>query len=355
MKILLVHENWKGSCGLTLHDALSKLEGLVINAIHEDYYFPKQSSLFGRIQYKLLKSLRTVAFNKAVLAELDRVKPDVFLVYKGWSVHRKLLAQIKSRGVLTVNVYPDCSPHSHGNDHRDAVGEYDLVISTKPFHKELWSSVYAYGNSIEFVPQGYDSSVHMRTTPPEHPSFDISMVATYREEYKQLLIDMVKGFSGRKYSAVIGGYGWDSHRHEFPDNWAFPGAVHGERYISTLRSSKLVIAPLNTIANKSNANMPGDVDTTRTYELAASHCFFIHKYTEYARGLYTEDEVPMFNNADDLSHLIMKYLQDDAARMEMASKAHARAVPAYSMDNRAVRIKELLQDYLAEHRDIPAL
>ena len=54
---------------------------------------------------------------------------------------------------------------------------------------------------------------------------------------------------------------------------------------------------------------PGDEDTTRTYELAAAHCFFIHRRTDFVKTLYSEaDEVPMYDAPEELAEKILYYL-----------------------------------------------
>jgi hypothetical protein len=41
-----------------------------------------------------------------------------------------------------VNIYPDLSPPAHGEQHKKAVGQYDLVISKKPFHPAIWGDLW---------------------------------------------------------------------------------------------------------------------------------------------------------------------------------------------------------------------
>ena len=71
-------------------------------------------------------------------AALDGARHDVLMVYKGSEVSAAALRQAKRVGAFTVNVFPDCSPHAHGARLKAMVGEYDLVVSTKPFHPAGW-------------------------------------------------------------------------------------------------------------------------------------------------------------------------------------------------------------------------
>ncbi len=290
-----------------------------------------------------------------VLDKVHQLRPDVVMTYKGNSVCADLLAAIRKCGVCTVNVYPDLSPHAHGEAHRKAVGAYDLVISTKSFHPELWQEVYGYTNKCRFVPQGYDPELHLVCDPPSEFSFDVVMVATYRPEYGRLMIDLADALGGPDIRMAIGGFGWEACSHLLPKHWQFPGPVSGRGYVSLLRHGKICIAPLTRDVVINGRHQPGDVDTTRSYELAAAHCFFIHRRTEFSLRLYGAREVPMFDDGVELAGHIHYFLAHEEERYQMAAAAHRRAVPAYSLDERAKTIVALLKDELVAHdpRDKP--
>src|SRR5262249_31741518 len=123
-------------------------------------------------------------------------------------------------------------------------------------------------------------------------------------------------------------------------------------YIEWLRSGKICIAPLTQGGPSAGINYPGDVDTTRTYELAAAHCFFIHKKTDYVCKLYDEQhEVPMYVSAEELADKIRYFLSRPDERLRMAAAAHDRAVPRYSLDCRAEDIVILLKRFLGNPAD----
>jgi hypothetical protein len=44
------------------------------------------------------------------------------------------------------------------------------------------------------------------------------------------------------------------------------------------KAGRICVAPLTRDVLISGTCQPGDEDTTRTYELVAAHCFFIHTY-----------------------------------------------------------------------------
>ena len=97
---------------------------------------------------------------------------------------------------------------------------------------------------------------------------------------------------------------------------------------------------------------PGDEDTTRTYELAAAGCFFIHRRTAFVQTLYDEaTEVPMFDDGRELASKVLYFLARPEERLTMAIAAQKRAVPAYSIDARTSEVMVHLRSLLAASRN----
>jgi spore maturation protein CgeB len=346
VKILFIGESWLGSCARSLREALTRHPEVELDEFAEDALFPKPRTLWLRMVNRLTGPAYHREFDAQLLAKVDALRPDVLMAYKGNAVGADLIHKIRKTGIYTVNVYPDCSPHAHGIRHRKAVGTYDLVISTKAYHPAIWENVYGYHNKSAFVPQGYDPNLHLVPEPPVVFKHDVVMIATYRPEYGRLILDFARSLGNSRLNVVIGGSGWDAVQSELPANWTFPGAVSGRSYVSLLRSGRICIAPLTRNVVINGQRQPGDVDTTRTYELAAAHCFFMHCRTDYAAKLYEADEVPMYDDAAELAQHVLYYLAHEQERQRMATAAHRRAVPAYSLDTRAAQIMELLRNEL---------
>lgn len=333
-----------------MREALARHPGVELDEINEEAYLPKHRARWLRGIHRLLDPQYRRELGDAVLARAERLQPDVVMTYKGNPIDASLLGRIKTRAphVLTVNVYPDCSPHAHGMRHREAVGAYDLVISTKSFHPAAWSSTYGYRNECVFVPQGYDPALHLVKSPPHAvPQFDLGMVATWRPEYHRLMRALVDALGGLDLRVAIGGNGWPDHAADFPAHWQFPGALEGRSYVEFLRSASICVAPVNRVVEISGMMQPGDVDTTRTYELSAAHCFFIHQRTPYMQFVYDEaTEVPMFDDARELAAHVCNFVGQPQQRAEFAARTHARAVPAYSLDARASEIIQVIRKKL---------
>lgn len=336
MNILFVGETWRGSSARSMREAIAALPGINVEEIGEDHYFPRVRSPLLRLASRVLNRWHRAELARDVVDNIATRCPDVLMVYKGPGVAANLVLNARSKSVFTVNLYPDMSPHAHGKQLATAIGAYDLVVSTKPFHPASWSSVYGYTNPCVCVPHGYDPVVHYWAVAPTNQSIDIALAATCRREYAQLITDLAAALGEFKVRVEVAGYGWEEMQRAWPDNWKCVGALRGVAYADFVRRAKIVIAPVSSSTVVNGFHQPGDEDTTRTYELAAAGCFFLHRRTPYARQVYDEEtEVPMWGDAAELAALVRRYLPDDAARRAMAARAHARAVPAYSIPSRA--------------------
>ena len=349
IRILFVGESWLGSCARSLKEALARQPGVLLDEVNEDLWIPKARARVLRAAHRLLNPAYKMELMRQVMSRVDQFRPDTVLLYKGHSIGAERIQEIRARGVLTVNVYPDCSPHTHGSEHKAAVGSYDLVVSTKPFHPTLWKSVYGYANRCVFVPQGYDQLLHLQHEPAREAKFDVTLVATWRPEYGALMQRFGEAPGIEKLNVAIAGNGWAAHRADYPKAWIFGGERQGRSYLEWLRQGKIAIAPVTREVVIGGRRQPGDEDSTRTYELAAANCFFIHRRTKYVQSLYNEaTEVPMFDTPEELAEKVIYHLDRPELRERMLTAAHARAVPAYSLDAQAEKIVSILAKTLGQ-------
>jgi spore maturation protein CgeB len=344
LRLLFVGEGWKGSSARSLREGLAELPGLLIDDICEDGYIPKGRSYVVRAANRVLRSWYQAELSAEIDRRLGVFNPDVLLVYKGNMVAAAVVQRAQARGISAVNVFPDFSPHAYGSQLKQAIGAYNLVISTKPFHPRSWKIMYGYDNRCLFVPHGYDPAVHLWPAAPAHQDVDVVMAATWRPQYERMLVEFGHLIKDRAISVTVAGPGWGERRRLFPEHWQFPGGLFGRSYGELLRRAKIVIAPVHTEVVINGASQPGDEDTTRTYELAAAGCFFLHRRTPYVKTLFDEaTEVPMWDNAAELAKLVGEYLPRKNERRLMAANAHRRAVPAHSIFSRAETIYGHLQ------------
>jgi hypothetical protein len=345
LRIVFIGESWRGSSARSLREALTTHQGVVICEIDEDHFLPKHASLPLRAANRVLASLHRRELESSILAAAAEFRPDVVVIYKGASIGAPLVEELRRNGCAVVNVFPDCAPNLHGRRLREAVGQSDLVISTKPFHPEAWHRNYGYRNRCVHVPHGYDPDVHLWMDPAPAHEYDVVMCATWRAEYHRLMLAFATAVDAAGVSVAIAGSGWAERRGEFPASWQLFGPRMGRSYGEFVRSARIVIAPITREVVVRGIRQPGDEDTTRTYELAAAHCFFLHQRSNYVTTVYDPvTEVPLWSDSSELAREVLRWLPDEAGRRACASRAHARAVPHYSIPNRAGAVLQHIRD-----------
>lgn len=339
MKILYIGETWLGSNARAMRDAFMRKPDLEMDDIGIDRIVPTHSSPLLRAANRMLRPLQKSELTKIILQRVQDIRPDFVVVYKVDHLCQSTVRSLKAKGAKAVLLLPDYSPHAFGESFKRTVGEYDLVCSTKPFHPALWKSTYGYSNKCAFVPHGYNPMLHLRNKPAEQQPFDVVLIANGRPEYYELMRSVARRMSSRDLRVAICGPNWADRSVGLPNDWVLGGEKAGISYVEWLRKGKIVLAPLNTRVVINGVVQPGDVDTSRTYNIPAAHCFVIHRRTDFVKTVFDEEtEMAMYGDADELADKIDYFLSRHELRSRMASAAHARAVPACSLDARATQI-----------------
>lgn len=345
LKILMVGENWMGSSARALREALQRYPEVELEDFSSDFLCPRPFKRVNRILVRLASGSLQREFRELLRQQIEYFEPDVLLVFKAAEVDKAMVDWAKSRGVFTVNVFPDLSPFAHGKSLSEALGSYDLVASTKMAHPQLWNKEFGFTNECVYVGHGYDHSTHYVATPYDADAeIDVCVAATWRAEYGQLLRDVVDALPERPVRILAAGPGWKEHEGEFSGRVEAVPPLVGRSYVRFIRSAKICIAPMTMEPSKLHSVwVPPEQETSRTFQLAAAHCFFVHRRTERIAQLYNEaEEVPLWSGAAELASLIRHYLPLRDERLRLARNAHARAVPAYSIDARAAELLKMI-------------
>jgi glycosyltransferase involved in cell wall biosynthesis len=348
MRLLFVGDSWLGSNARSLREALVRHSSIELLEVNVDHYHPIGRSLVSRIANRILNPLHLSELKTDIRAACKRFRPDCAMFYKGSEFSSEFISDL---GVPVVNYFPDCSPHAHGARLADAMGNYNLVISAKSFHPALWRDVYGYSNECVFVPHGYDPNIHLRKSYSTNKDLDIVLVATGRSEYHSLMIELSKKIGNLPLRVAIAGASWARMRGVLPSGWDLVGPEVGIGYTELLSRGKVILAPVQRQILIDGKPQPGDEDSARTYELPAANCFFIHRRTDFVKTIFDEEtEVPMYDSPEELGEKIIHALRNsDRQRQAIASAAHRRAVPNYSIDARANQIVATLTIFLPEY------
>lgn len=344
MRILFVGEFWQGSCARSLCEGLVR-QGVVIEEVHETMFFPKWQNLLLRAFLRLQNVLIRHDIEAEILWKLRQMGQAVVVVYKGAQISVDIINKIKRTGSYTINVYPDCSPFAHGEVLKKALGKYDLVVSTKPWHPAAWRTLFGYENLCRFLPQGYDPALHFQEIDEQQEQpVDVLLVATYRKEYGAIIQGLTRETDLHDYNIRIHGAGWQSAGIEIPANWQLGPPIHGHAYREMVSRAKVCIAPVTREVIIDGKQYPGDEDSTRTYELPAMGAFFIHRRTDYLKQIFDEQtEVPMFDTPEELAGHIRTALKNPAQRLAMRRASQQRCVNSYSLDRRAADLLQIIE------------
>lgn len=346
MKILFIGASWRGSDARGLREALGRVPGAEVEDVGVDLFIPMSRSRLLRAVHAAIRPLQLGELKQQVRRTATAFRPEVIVVFKGWHFDAAFIRELQNRFAPVVNIFPDASPHAHGATVKEAMGVYDLVISRKRHHPRSWRSIYGYDNLCVHVPHGYTADVHLREHPPRDQPYDVTMVANGRPEYTTLMKDIVR-LCPPEVKFAIAGDNWSGRGLEgFPNVELFP-APTGRSYVDRLRMAKIAIAHVQSVVLVEGEAQPGDQVSARTFECAAANIFFVHRRTDEVELYYDElKEVPMYSGPDELAEKIGHFLQAPHERHAMAAAAHARAVPAYSIDARAAEIYRLLDEFL---------
>lgn len=346
LKILMVGENWMGSSARALREALQRHPEVVLEDYSSDFLCPRPFKRLNRILVRLVSGSLQREFRELLRQQIDYFEPDVLLIFKAAEVDKGLVEWARTRGVFTVNVFPDLSPFAHGKSLVEALGSYDLVASTKLGHPQLWNNVFGFTNECIYIGHGFDINIHYVEAPYDADAeVDVCMAATWRAEYGQLLIDVINALPRRQVRVLAAGPGWQAHEADFSGRLEVMPPVVGRNYVKFVRSAKICIAPMTMEPAKLHSVwVPQEQETSRSFQLAAANCFFVHRRTERIAQLYDEvEEVPLWSNAAELVNLIQHYLPLREERLRMARNAHSKAVPAYSIDARANELLKIIR------------
>jgi spore maturation protein CgeB len=283
------------------------------------YLRPLETSLIHKVGYRLLsrRPLTFWSFNRALLAEARRFRPDLMIVVKGAYIMPTTLRQIKENtGAVLVNYATD-DPFNRAvatPDLRRAIPAYDVYACTK---SAIMDDVRrAGGRTVIHTMVGYKPAVHF----PEPPATadevrrfqsDVVLIGgADRDRFR----DLEPLLAARDISlALYGGY-WNrdprfrSHARGF---------VTGREYRLALGGARIALCLVRR-ANRDQHSM-------RSFEIPSCGAFMLAERTEEHLAVFREDEdAAFFSSPRELLEKVRYYLAHDEERRRIARAGHAR-------------------------------
>ena len=298
-------------------------------------------SLAIRALGRLIKPINVALYNKEILQAVDQLDAKILLTVKGNYIKPETLTTLASRGVKTINYYPDFR-FSYDSIDQATFPLYSLFVTTKSFQVETLEDRLG-REKVRFLHHGYSPDVHY---PPGEQLLDqdevpdVLYVGTYTP-HKEKLFSAVK-------DAIP-----EIHFRIFGNGWNQPGMsetlkpclanrpVYGLNYAQLANAAKI-----NLAIHMGEADDTGwqDLVSTRSFELPACKGFMLHVDNAEIRQLYdVGQEIDVFSSADDLCDKIRFYLNNETTRMRMVESAYRRCVPAYSYDQRTREMASFIE------------
>jgi hypothetical protein len=338
---LVVCDQWLGSNGYAGMKALRRT-GWMVSVVPEWEYVPlKWQALPARVIARALRFCAVREFNRALVREVQTIRPDFLLVFKGRFVSADALRAVRSTGTLAYCFFPDNSFRAHGNYLSAALREYDWIYTSKSFGLRDMKEQLGVVNASLLL-HGYDRDLHRRLalTAEDMAEFgaDASFIGNWSPKKELYLARLTEAFPSLKLK--IWGPAWANARspalHEMVKA---SRPIVGEEYVRAIHASKINIAILSERRTGSSAD---DQITSRTFHIPACGGFMLHERTPEVTATLKEGiEVACFRDVSELISSVTYWIDRSEQRQTLAAAGHSAVAAAHSWDHRiAVILRE---------------
>lgn len=338
LKIIVIGECWHGSDCTGLARGFREL-GHAVELIGTDQFFPMS---IGGVRDKILRRLLSPyckgSFNEYVLGAIDRIRPDVVVVFKGNYVEPQTLDSALASGAWLCNFYPDVSAYGHPGLDVDIFSKFNHIFTTKTFGVNDFFDKFGLVD-VSFLPHGFDPLVHRPIFSEEiegEELIDVSFIGTW-SPHKELLLGALEA-SSIKQNICIWGSQWEKSKNNEVRKSAQLYAITGDYYAQAIGKSKI---NLGLLSERRSGASTGDQITSRTFHIPASGGFMLHERTEEVLEYFEEGkEIACFDGESELVDKVAYYLNNEEERIAIAQAGYERCINENRLANRAESILE---------------
>lgn len=338
--IVIAADSWFGSTTFGVAQGFRRL-GYEVVQVSQSISFVQGSSLTARLLNRLIQPINVALYNKKILKTVEQSDTRVLLTVKGNHIKAKTLSTLASRGVKTINYYPDFR-FSYDSIDQSTFPFYSLFVTTKSFQVKVLENMLG-KDKVSFLHHGYCPDVHLPPvqnplSPEQVP--DVLYIGTYTAHKEKLFSALIEKCP--EISLRIYGVNWDKSRsNDLLRDCIVDRPVYGLNYAQLVNAVKINLAVHMGVADETGWQ---DLVSTRSFELPACRGFMLHADNAEIRQLYdVGQEIDVFTTVEDLAEKIRFYLAHEEIRAQMVEKAYLRCVPAYSYDQRAIEIAALIE------------
>jgi spore maturation protein CgeB len=343
-RALAVCDYWLGGNGYAGMKALRRA-GWDVNVVPEWEYVPAKWRSFGmRALGRLLRPAAVREFNRELVIQAQRHRPELLLVFKGSFVLGRTLDRLRALGVRSYCFYPDNSFRAHGAYIPRALQHYDWVFTTKSFGVGDMRAQLGVTQASVLL-HGFDPDLH-RPLPLSMQdlatySCDASFIGTWSPKKERLLAALRRKLPSLRLR--VWGEQWSNTRASELRTAVGGHEVVGEQYVRAICASSINIAILSEQRARSSS---GDRITSRTFHIPAAGGFMLHERTSDVEAHFRDEvECAFFDDAEDLAAKVDRYLKDPDRRSEIARRGRELVWGRDSWDHR-------IQTILATHEKL---
>jgi spore maturation protein CgeB len=345
-RALAVCDFWLGGNGYAGMKALRR-EGWDVMVAPEWEFVPAKWRSFGmRALGRLVRPFAVREFNRELILQARRHRPEFLLVFKGSFVTADSLDRLRTMGVRTYCFYPDNSFRAHGPYIPSALPRYDWVFTAKSFGVEDMRAQLGVSNASVLL-HGFDPDLHrpvpQTATDVATYGCDASFIGTWSPKKERLLAALRRSRPALRLR--VWGEQWGNARSPELRDAIGGHEVIGEQYVRAIRASKVNIAILSEQRAGSSS---GDRITSRTFHIPAAGGFMLHERTEEVSARFREDiDCACFGDANELTEKLDLYLADEARRARVTQRGHDLVWTRDSWDHR-------VREIIAKHEELIA-
>lgn len=341
MRVLITGSKvWYG-LSLFYSKAFRKLK-CKVEIFEEENLYKKQFLFFkNRYTNRLFWELFSLPIQKEFMKTIEREKPDLIFVLKGWFFSPKTLFGIKKEWPETTlfcfnpdNPFNTWHFGASNNWIRKSIPYYDVYFIWGKFLIDKVKKAGA--KRVEYLPFGYDPELHYPVEVLEEErkiyGSDIAFIGTWDKEREWWLNHLLD------YDLAIWGNDWQKANKRLRKKWKGK-PVYGEEFSKVCNSSKII---LNLIRKQ---NMPAH--NMKTFEVPACKGFVLSTKTKELTELFEEGkEIVCFSNPRELKEKINFYLKRGELRRKIANLGYERLIKSnYSYLDRAKKILEVYERF----------
>lgn len=263
-----------------------------------------------------------------LLKQIENYNPDILYIQSPTYFSPIFLSKVKKRVKLLVAQIASPLPPLW------FFKPYDLVISSLPNYVEYFRK-----NKInsEYLKLAFEPEIlnYLEEKEDKYPITFVGSFANVHQKFIPVFEEVAKNF-GEKF--LIWGYGIENIRMGILKNH-YQGEAFGLEMYNILHNSKITLNRHSEISENYANNM-------RLYEATGTGSLLITDYKDNLNELFKiDEEIEVYNNADELIDKISFYLENEDQRKKIAGAGQERTLKEHNYENRMKELVEIIERY----------